>query len=144
MGSVLIPSPEVPIIGKATSRTWSALELPTDRPRPATLRPPMGVESCSLREELSDGLRRLSQETGLEVATAGLAVFSVLLHRYTAQDKFVVATSRGTGHLLPVVADFSDQPSFRDLLHRLEGAICTGREAGPVPSDLAGAVGNRA
>jgi len=101
----------------------------------------MGVESCSLREELSDGLRRLSQETGLEVATAGLAVFSVLLHRYTAQDKFVVATSRGTGHLLPVVADFSDRPSFRHLLHRLEGAICTGLEAGPVPSDLAGRLG---
>ncbi len=135
------PEPRGPNYWEGYLADWSALELPTDRPRPAMLRPPMGVESCSLREELSAGLRRLSQETGLEVATAGLAVFSVLLHRYTAQDKFVVATSRGTGHLLPVVVDFSDQPSFRDLLHRLEGAICIGREAGPVPLDLAGRLG---
>ena len=118
-----------------------ALELPTDRLRPAALGPAMGVESCSLPEEFSDGLRRLSQDTGFEVATAGLAAFLVLLHRYTAQDKFVVATGRGTGQLLPVVADFSDRPSFLHLLHRLESAICTGSKAGAIPTDLAGRLG---
>jgi aspartate racemase len=78
---------------------------------------------------------------GIEVATAGLAAFTVLLHRYTAQDKFVVATECGTGQLLPVVADFSDRPSFRHLLHRLEAAICTGWKAGAVLPDLAGQLG---
>jgi len=119
-----------------------ALELPTDRLRPAALRSAMGVESCGLREELGDGLRRLRQETGFEVATAGLAVFSMLLHRYTAQDKFVVATGSGSGQLLPVVADFSDRPSFRQLLHRLKAAISDGREAGTVPADLADGLGS--
>src|ERR1700688_995479 len=118
-----------------------ALELPTDRPRPAALSPAMGVESCSFPEELSDGLRRLSRETSLEVPNFGLAAFSVLLHRYTAQDKFVVATARGREQLLPVVADFSDQPSFRLFLHRLESAICSGQKVEPVPADLAGRLG---
>jgi hypothetical protein len=118
-----------------------ALELLTDRPRPAALNPAMGLETCSLREEFSDGLRRLSRETDVEVATVGLAVFSVLLHRYTAQEKFVVATCRGTGQLLPVVPDFSDQPSFLHLLQRLEAAICSGWQIGAVPPDLSARLG---
>lgn len=118
-----------------------ALELPTDRPRPAALTPVMSVESCSLQKELSDGLSRISRETGVEVATTGLAVFLVLLHRYSGQDKFVVATGSGTGQLLRIVADFSDQPSFRDLLHRLEAAVCAGWKAGAVPADLAARLG---
>jgi amino acid adenylation domain-containing protein len=119
-----------------------ALELPTDRPRPAALALDMGVESCDLPEELIDGLRQFSRESGVEVANIGLAVFSVLLHRYTAQDKFVVAVGHGTGEVLPVVADFSDRPTFRDLLHRLGTAISTSRKAGAIPADLAGRLGS--
>lgn len=132
------PDPGRPDYWESYLADLPALELPTDRPRPATLRPVMDVESCSFQEELSDGLRRLSREAGVEVETVGLAVFSVLLHRYTAQDKFVVAAERGTGQLLPVVADFSGQPSFRHLLRRLEADISTGPKVGAVPSDLAG------
>jgi len=118
-----------------------ALELPTDRPRPAVLPPAMGVESCTLPEELSDGLGRLSRETGVEVATAGLAAFSVLLHRYTAQDKFVVAVGRGGEQLVPVVVDFSDRPSFRHLLHQLEADVFTGSQVRSLASDLADRLG---
>lgn len=131
------PNPERPDYWEGYLADVPALELPTDRLRLAALGPAMGLETCTFPEELSDDLRRLSRETGLDVALAGLAVFSVLLHRYTAQDKFVVATCRDTGRLLPVVADFSDRPSFLHLLHRLEAAACTGSKVGPVPSDLA-------
>src|SRR5271170_6481720 len=85
------PDPERPDYWEHYLAGVPGLELPTDRPRPAALGAAMGLETCILPEELSDGLRRLSLETGLEVSPAGLAVFSVLLHRYTAQDKFVVA-----------------------------------------------------
>ncbi len=118
-----------------------ALELPTDRPRPAVLPPNMGVESCDLPERLVDGLRRLSRESEVEIGKAGLAVFSVLLHRYTAQDKFVVAASLGSGDVLPVVADFSHRPTFRDLMRRLGAAISSGGEAATIPSDLAARLG---
>jgi amino acid adenylation domain-containing protein len=135
------PDPRTPDYWEGYLAGAPSLELPTDWPRPAVLGPAMAVESYSFREELSDGLFRLSREMGIEVATAGLAAFTVLLHRYTAQDKFVVATECGTGQLIPVVADFSDRPSFRHLLHRLEAAICTGWKAGAVLPDLAGQLG---
>jgi aspartate racemase len=112
-----------------------ALEMPTDRPRPASLGSGMGVESCSFPEELSDGLGRISGETGVEVATIGLAAFLVLLNRYSSQQKFVVATGRA-GQLLSVVADFSEQPTFRQLLHRLEAAIRDGAKAGAIHADF--------
>ena len=118
-----------------------ALELPTDRPRPAVLEPAMGVEECALGEELSDALHRLSRVTNVEVATAGLAIFAALLHRYSAQDKFVVASGSGNGQLVPVVADFSDQPSFCQFSQRLEAGLCAGSKAGAVPPDLAERLG---
>lgn len=137
----LDPDPGQPDYWERYLADTPALELPTDHQRPAALRPVMGVESCSVREVLSNGLRRFSRDTGVEVATAGLAAFAVLLHRYTAQDKFVIATGRGTGNVLPVVVDFSDRPSFRELLSRLEAAICTGWTAGEIPADLASRLG---
>ena len=118
-----------------------ALELPTDRPRPAVLTPNMSVESCEMPEGLVNGLRRLSPEADVEIGKVALAVFSVLLHRYTAQDRFVVAASFGRGGVLPVVADFSNRPTFSDLVCQLRAAISSGCEAGPIPSDLARRLG---
>src|ERR1700688_1573342 len=62
------PNPERPDYWEHYLAGVPALELPTDRPRPAALGAAMGLETCSLPEELSDGLRRLSRETGLEVS----------------------------------------------------------------------------
>ena len=60
-----------------------ALELPTDCPRPAALGRAMGVESCGLERELSEGLRRLGRDADVNVngnvETVGLAIFAVLL-----------------------------------------------------------------
>ncbi len=135
------PGPARPDYWEGYLADVPALELPTDWPRPAALGSAMGVESCSFPEELSAGLHRFSRETGLDVASAGLAAFSVLLHRYTAQDKIVVAAGIGAGGLLPLVADFSDRPSLRQLLHRLDAAISSGREASVIPADLAERLG---
>ena len=118
-----------------------ALELPTDRPRPAVLTPDMGVESCDLSGALVDGLRHFSRDYDVDIATSGLAVFAVLLHRYTAQDKFVVAASHGPAEVLPLVADFSDRPTFHDLMRRLGAAISSGSNAGAIHTDLAGRLG---
>jgi len=113
-----------------------ALELPTDLPRPAILTQHMGVESCELATDLVDRLRRLSRECAFEISTVALAVFSILLHRYSAQHRFIVSTRCSARDVLLVVADFSDRPSFRDLLYRLTAAISSAKVAGNLPSNL--------
>lgn len=110
-----------------------ALELPPDFLRPAILSQRMAVTSCELLQNIVDGLRHLSRDSGVEISTAGLAVFSVLLHRYSAQNKFVVATRRVAGEVLPVVVDFSGRPTFRALLQLLAGAISDGKQQEPSP-----------
>lgn len=115
----------------------STLELPTDRPRPATLGSAMGRVACSLPVELSDGIRRISREAGAEIGTAGLALFSLLLHRYTPQEKFVVAAGSAPERSLPILADFSGRPSFFQLLQRFEEVLRSASQAPAVPSNLA-------
>ena len=117
-----------------------ALELPTDRQRPAILGQRMELESSSLSEHLRSGLRRVSTDAGVEVSTMALAIFAVMLHRYTAQEKFVVGVTFGPD-VLPIGVDFSDRPSFRNLLQRMEAAIRTGRALGGVPADLSAKLG---
>jgi amino acid adenylation domain-containing protein len=117
------------------------LELRTDRARRADPSPATGVESCRFSERLADGIQRLSQETGAEVATLGLAVFSALLHRYTAQEKFAVGIGAGHGQFLPVVVEFFGQPSFHQLLLQLNAAIANARKAEAFPADLATRLG---
>lgn len=117
------------------------LELPTDRQRPAVLAANMGVETCELAEELNRGLHRFCRESGADAGQAALAAFAVLLHRYTAQERFVIAAGLGSGEVLPVVADFSDRPTFRELLQRLGPAYSAGCNAEAVPTDLAARLG---
>jgi len=111
------------------------LELPTDRQRPAILGQRMELESSCLPDNLCSGLQQVSADAGVEVSTVTLGVFAVMLHRYTAQEKFVVGVVFGS-HVLPITVDFSGRPSFRNLLQRLEAAISTGSAMGGVPADL--------
>lgn len=117
-----------------------ALELPTDRQRPAILRQSMGLESFSLRADLISGLHQLSAETGIELSTIVVATFSAMLYRYTAQEKFAMGVASGP-QMLPVVVDFSDRPTFYTLVQRLDAAISTASSLGSVPADLAGKLG---
>lgn len=112
-----------------------ALELPTDHPRPATLASRMGVASCGLEEALSAGFHRLACDVGVEEAVTGVALFAVLLYRYSAQDQFVVALERSDAQRLPIVVDFSGRPSFRHLVRQIETAVNHGSKAGAILAD---------
>lgn len=116
------------------------LELPTDRQRPAVLRPSMALESVGIPADMISALHQLSAEADVELSTVVLGAFSVMLHRYTAQEKFAIGIAPGS-QVLPVVADFSDRPTFRALAHRLDAATSTASNVGPVPADLAGKLG---
>jgi amino acid adenylation domain-containing protein len=69
-----------------------ALNLPTDRPRPAVQTYRGAQHSLTLDDELSERLRALSRERGVTLYTTLLAAFNVLLQRYTGQDDILVCS----------------------------------------------------
>jgi len=117
-----------------------ALELPTDRPRPAVLGTAMGVESHTLSAALTAGMKRLGSELNVEAESVALGIFFVLLHRYTAQEKFAVGVARGS-ETLPIVAEFGERASFRQLIRRIDAALTRTAKSGSAPADLATRLG---
>ncbi|HEX5760993.1 MAG TPA: amino acid adenylation domain-containing protein, partial [Thermoanaerobaculia bacterium] len=70
----------------------SALELPSDRPRPARQSFRGATRRFTLPDELSAAVRGLARREGATVFMTLLAAFGALLHRLTGQDDFVVGT----------------------------------------------------
>jgi len=66
------------------------LELPTDRPRPATLTHHGASVGFELSAELSTQLRKLSQRSQVTLFMTMAAVFNVLLHRYSHQTDICI------------------------------------------------------
>ncbi|HEY2914306.1 MAG TPA: amino acid adenylation domain-containing protein, partial [Candidatus Angelobacter sp.] len=70
----------------------AVLELPTDRPRPASRSFRGAGISFLVSVELTDKLRALSQREGATLFMPLLAAFNVLLYRYTRQEDIAVGT----------------------------------------------------
>ncbi|MFN6563899.1 MAG: non-ribosomal peptide synthase/polyketide synthase [Nostoc sp. ChiSLP01] len=68
------------------------LELPTDRPRPAVQSFRGGTERLKLDLQLTQQLKKLSQESGSTLFMTLLAGFVVLLSRYSGQTDLVVGS----------------------------------------------------
>ena len=108
------------------------LELPFDRPPPATPSYHRGKRVLMLEPELIEGLQRLSQKEGATPFMTLLTAFKALLFRYTGQADLVVGTdvaTRDQGELQDVVGYLlnqlvlrtavAPQDSFRSLLKRV-------------------------
>ncbi|HET8890742.1 MAG TPA: non-ribosomal peptide synthase/polyketide synthase, partial [Candidatus Angelobacter sp.] len=67
-----------------------SLQLPTDRPRPATVSHRGGAINFQLGEELTESLRALSRQTGATLFMTLLGGLQVLLGRYARQDDIAV------------------------------------------------------
>src|SRR4051794_19575891 len=113
-----------------------ALELPTDRLRPAV--PSHRGEALSVRlpAGLTLALRELSRREGSSLFMALLAGFNLLLSRLTGQEDVVVGSpSAGRGRVeteglignflntLVLRTDLSGAASFRELLARVSAAV---------------------
>ena len=109
----------------------TALELPTDRPRPpgASLRG--AWRRKTMPAELVDSLHALARANGATLFMTLLAAYEVLLYRYSGQEDVIVGVpvdnrSRRELELLigPFVnsivlrGDMSGSPTFRELLGR--------------------------
>ncbi|MFD6291565.1 amino acid adenylation domain-containing protein, partial [Streptomyces sp. NPDC060205] len=70
----------------------SALDVPTDRPRPAVWSPAGAMVQFTVPARTADGLRELSRRSGTTMFMTLLAAYNVLLARYAGTDDVAVGT----------------------------------------------------
>jgi amino acid adenylation domain-containing protein len=124
------------------------LDLPTDRARPAQ----QNFEGSKVRFTLAHAIRErtnaLANGEGTTLAVALLTSFAALVHRYTRAARFAIAMPLAgrdrseladiAGFFVNTVAiefDFSDAPSFSDLLRRTKEAVLDAHSRGAAPFD---------
>ena len=108
------------------------LALPTDRPRPAVQTFAGTYQKFALSIELTEKLKKLSQEQGCTLFMTLLAAFDTLLYRYTGQEDILVGSpiaNRDHSELEGLIGFFvntlvwrtnvSGNPSFSELLARV-------------------------
>ncbi len=109
------------------------LELPADRPRPAVQSGRGAVVRRSLPAAFGSRLERLARTRGATPFMAFLAAFQTLIHRYTGREDVTVGTPvAGRDRVevegligcfvntLPLRTDLSGDPSFLELLERVQ------------------------
>lgn len=105
------------------------LDIPADRPRPPVQSYRGDVHIHVLPVPLLEGMRQLSRREGATPFMVFLAAFQTLLYRYSGQDDIVVGVGNANRprrelealvgffiNTLPMRADLSGNPSFRELL----------------------------
>jgi len=110
----------------------AALDLPTDRPRPAVQTYEGARYYIHIAADQAERLEALSQREGVTLFMALLAVFEVMLFKYTGQTDLCVGSSiagRNRAEVegligfflnsLVLRADLSGNPTFRELLGRV-------------------------
>ncbi len=117
---------------RAALANLPVLEFPTDRPRPPAVSYRGAKLDFEIGEDLTRGLRDLSQREQTTLFTTLLAAFQVLLYRYTGQEDLAVGVpvaGRRRKELQGLVGlfvntlvlrgDLSGAPSFREYLGRV-------------------------
>ena len=110
----------------------AALDLPTDRPRPAAQTFRGAFQPLALSQKLSRELSRLASAEGATLFMVVLAAFQLLLSRWSGEQDIVVGTATAgrthrqiegsIGFFLNTLAlrtDLSGNPTFRELLARV-------------------------
>ncbi len=125
-----------------------ALQLPTDRPRPAEISYRGAMELFALGPELDAKIKSLSRSEGVTPYMTLLAGFNVLLHRYSGQDDIIVGGVTDTrrrpelknmpGYFLtsmPLRTKPQGTTRFRDFLHQTRETVLGALGASEVPFD---------
>ncbi|MFE1174090.1 amino acid adenylation domain-containing protein [Streptomyces sp. NPDC058773] len=127
-------------------RELPALELPTDRPRPAVWEPAGATVTFGIPAEVAGRVAALAATHQATTFMVYLAAFWTLLHRYTGQTDFAVGSPiAGRTHpdtqdliglflnTLVLRADLSGDPVFTELLRRAKGTAIDAYEHQEVP-----------
>ncbi|MEH2198295.1 amino acid adenylation domain-containing protein [Nostoc sp.] len=109
------------------------LELPTDQPRPSTQTYRGRSEFGALNQNLTQKLKRLSQESGTTLFMTLLTAFALLLSRYSGQEDIVVGSAIANRNLrqtepligffvntLALRTNLQGNPTFLELLERVK------------------------
>jgi amino acid adenylation domain-containing protein len=112
-----------------------ALDLPTDRPRPALMRMRGGRRMLRVPRALSEALRALARAEGATLFMTVLAAAAALLHRGSGQEKLILGANnanRNRPEIEPVLGcfltqvpfpiDLTGNPTFHELLARVRQA----------------------
>ncbi len=114
----------------------SPIHLPYDRPRPLTVQTARGDRGAQmLPKSLNEALTALSQKLGVTLFMTLLAVFEILLYRYSQQEDMLISfASAGRGQVeterllgffsntLILRTNFAGNPTFREVLDRVRTA----------------------
>ncbi|MEG4010797.1 MULTISPECIES: amino acid adenylation domain-containing protein [unclassified Microcoleus] len=108
------------------------LQLPTDRPRPSVQRFRGRTELFQVNPEVAGRLNILSQQSGATLFMTLLAVFAILLSRYSGQENIVIGSpiaNRTRGDIESLIGffvntlalriDVSGNPTFAELIERV-------------------------
>jgi amino acid adenylation domain-containing protein len=117
----------------------AALELPTDRPRPAHQSFRGALHTFRIEPEVAERARSLSATEHATPFMAALAAFQALLGRYAGQDDVVVGSPIAGRHrpetepvvglfvnTLPLRTDLGGDPTFRELVRRVRETTLDG------------------
>ncbi len=112
-----------------------ALELPTDRPRPAMMRMQGGRRLLNVPPALSEALRALARGEGATPFMAVLAATATLLHRESGQERLILGANNANRNRpeveavlgtfltqVPFAIDLTGDPPFLELLARVRRA----------------------
>ena len=110
----------------------AVLELATDKPRPVIQTFTGAYHTTRVGKQLTDSLYELSRREGVTLFMTLLAVFQIMLHRYTSERDIVVGTPIANRtrtetedliglfvNTLVLRTDLSGTPSFLELLGRV-------------------------
>ena len=127
----------------------SALELPTDRPRPVAPSGRGGQRSQDWPKTLVDSIKAVGRGEGATLFMTLLAGFEAVLYRHSGQTDFAVGTpvaGRSTlqtegmigffANTLTLRADLAGDPSFRELIRRVKAVALGAYARQDVPFDL--------
>jgi hypothetical protein len=130
------------------SEDLPSMELPTDRPRPAEPSWQGGMETCSIPAHLIEALKQLGRSEGVTPYMLLLAVFQVLLYRYSGQDEVIVGGAMNTrtrpefeplmGYFLNAVvfrSHIGADLSFREFLGRVRSTVLGALAHSEIPFD---------
>jgi amino acid adenylation domain-containing protein len=108
------------------------LELPTDFPRPPVQTSRGAKHFLAFPPHLTRALRHFSREQGVTLFTTMVALFQLLLYRYSGQDDLVIGTATSNRHqkeIEPLIGPFGNNlalrtnlagnPTFHELLGRV-------------------------
>ncbi|MEU4565000.1 amino acid adenylation domain-containing protein [Actinoplanes sp. NPDC023936] len=124
-------------------------DLPTDRPRPAVQTHRGDTYHFDLPSDLDAGLREFARSEQVSPFMLGLAVFAVVLHRWSGQDDLVIGTPVANrtrpelenlfgffANTLALRTTLTGDPGLRELLGRIRTGISADFAHQDVPFEM--------